>query len=331
MMKGDPPMTKAIRIHKTGGPEVLTWEDVDVPAPKQGEARIRHTAIGLNYIDTYHRSGLYPVPLPAVIGSEGAGIVEAVGPDVTDIKVGDRVAYGNAPLGSYAEARIIPAGRLVKIPEGISDQQAASMMLKGMTAQYLIRRTYRVQRGDTILVHAAAGGVGLILTQWAKHLGATVIGTAGSKEKAELAKQHGADHVILYREAKFPDEVKRITNGAGVPVVYDGVGKDTFMDSLDCLRPLGYMVSFGNASGAVPPVNLGILAQKGSLYVTRPTLATYVAKREDLVATANELFDVVKKGAVKIEVNQTYPLKDAAKAHRDLESRKTTGSTVLLP
>ena len=324
-------MTKAIRIHKTGGPEVLTWEDVDVPAPKQGEARIRHTAIGLNYIDTYHRSGLYPVPLPAVIGSEGAGIVEAVGPDVTDIKVGDRVAYGNAPLGSYAEARIIPAGRLVKIPEGISDQQAASMMLKGMTAQYLIRRTYRVQRGDTILVHAAAGGVGLILTQWAKHLGATVIGTAGSKEKAELAKQHGADHVILYREAKFPDEVKRITNGAGVPVVYDGVGKDTFMGSLDCLRPLGYMVSFGNASGAVPPVNLGILAQKGSLYVTRPTLATYVAKREDLVATANELFDVVKKGAVKIEVNQTYPLKDAAKAHRDLESRKTTGSTVLLP
>jgi NADPH2:quinone reductase len=324
-------MTKAIRIHKTGGPEVLTWEDVDVPAPKQGEARIRHTAIGLNYIDTYHRSGLYPLPLPTVIGSEGAGVVEAVGPGVTDIKPGDRVAYGNAPIGSYAEARIIPAGRLVKIPDGISDQQAASMMLKGMTAQYLIRRTYRVQKGDAILMHAAAGGVGLILGQWAKHLGATTIGTVGDKAKAELAKKHGYDHVILYRETKFPDEVKRITGGAGVPVVYDGVGKDTFMDSLDCLRPLGLMVSFGNASGAVPPVNLGVLAQKGSLYVTRPTLGTYVAKREDLVAAANELFDVVKKGAVKIEINQTYPLKDAANAHRDLESRKTTGSTVLLP
>lgn len=324
-------MTKAIRIHKTGGPEVLTWEDVDVPAPKQGEARIRHTAIGLNYIDTYHRSGLYPLPLPTLIGSEGAGVVEAVGPGVTDIKPGDRVAYGNAPIGSYAEARIIPAGRLVKIPDGISDQQAASMMLKGMTAQYLVRRTYRVQKGDAILMHAAAGGVGLILGQWAKHLGATTIGTVGDQAKAELAKKHGYDHVILYRETKFPDEVKRITGGAGVPVVYDGVGKDTFMDSLDCLRPLGLMVSFGNASGAVPPVNLGVLAQKGSLYVTRPTLGTYVAKREDLVAAANELFDVVKKGAVKIEINQTYPLKDAANAHRDLESRKTTGSTVLLP
>lgn len=324
-------MTKAIRIHQTGGPEVLKWEDVEVPAPKQGEARIRHTAIGLNYIDTYHRSGLYPLPLPTVIGGEGAGVVEAVGPGVTDIKVGDRVAYGNAPIGSYAEARIIPAGRLVKIPEGITDQQAASMMLKGLTTQYLIRTIYRVQKGDTILVHAAAGGVGQILSQWAKHLGATVIGTVGSKDKAEIAKKHGVDHVILYRETKFPEEVKRLTNGVGVPVVYDGVGKDTFMDSLDSLRPRGLMVSFGNASGAVPPVNLGILAQKGSLFVTRPTLATYVAKREELVANANELFDVVKKGAVKIEVNQTYPLKDAAQAHRDLESRKTTGSTVLLP
>ena len=324
-------MTKAIRIHQTGGPEVLKWEDVDVSEPKQGEARIRHTAIGLNYIDTYHRSGLYPVPLPAVIGGEGAGIVEAVGPGVTDIKVGDRVAYGNAPIGSYAEERIIPADRLVKIPDGISDQQAASMMLKGLTAQYLIRSTYRVQKGDTILMHAAAGGVGLILCQWAKYLGATVIGTVGSKDKAELAKKHGCDHVILYRETKFPDEVKRLTNGAGVPVVYDGVGKDTFMDSLDCLRPRGMMVSFGNASGAVPPFNIGILAQKGSLFLTRPTLASYVAKREELVANANELFDVVKKGAVKIEINQTYPLKDAAQAHRDLESRKTTGSTVLLP
>jgi NADPH2:quinone reductase len=324
-------MTKAIRIHQTGGPEVLKWDDVEVPAPKQGEARIRHTAIGLNYIDTYHRSGLYPLPLPTVIGGEGAGVVEAVGPGVTDIKVGDRVAYGNAPIGSYSESRIIPAGRLVKIPEGITDQQAASMMLKGLTTQYLIRTIHRVQKGDTILVHAAAGGVGQILSQWAKHLGATVIGTVGSKDKAEIAKKHGVDHVILYRETKFPEEVKRITNGAGVPVVYDGVGKDTFMDSLDSLRPRGMMVSFGNASGAVPPVNLGILAQKGSLFVTRPTLASYVAKREELVANANELFDVVKKGAVKIEVNQTYPLKDAAQAHRDLEGRKTTGSTVLLP
>jgi NADPH:quinone reductase and related Zn-dependent oxidoreductases len=302
-----------------------------VPPPGQGEVRIRHTAVGLNFIDTYHRSGLYPVPLPTVIGSEGAGVVEAVGPGVTDLKPGDRVAYGNAPIGSYAEVRNIPAGRLVKIPDGISDQQAASMMLKGMTAQYLLRRTYRVQKGETILVHAAAGGVGLILVQWAKHLGATVIGTVGSKDKAEIAKAHGCDHVILYRETKFVDEVKRITGGAGVSVVYDGVGKDTFMDSLDCLRPLGYMVYYGNASGAVPPFNLLTLAQKGSLYVTRPTLATYVAKREDLVATANDLFDVVKSGAVKIEINQTYPLKDAAQAHRDLESRKTTGTTVLLP
>ncbi len=324
-------MAKAIRIHQTGGPEVLKWEDIDVPPPGQGEVRIRHTAVGLNFIDTYHRSGLYPVPLPTVIGSEGAGVVEAVGPGVTDLKPGDRVAYGNAPIGSYAEVRNIPAGRLVKIPDGISDQQAASMMLKGMTAQYLLRRTYRVQKGETILVHAAAGGVGLILVQWAKHLGATVIGTVGSKDKAEIAKAHGCDHVILYRETKFVDEVKRITGGAGVSVVYDGVGKDTFMDSLDCLRPLGYMVYYGNASGAVPPFNLLTLAQKGSLYVTRPTLATYVAKREDLVATANDLFDVVKSGAVKIEINQTYPLKDAAQAHRDLESRKTTGTTVLLP
>lgn len=323
-------MTKAIRVHQAGGPEVLKWEDVDLPAPKQGEARIRHTAIGLNYIDTYHRSGLYPIAMPFVLGSEGAGVVEAIGPGVTEVKVGDRVAYGNAPIGSYSEARIIPAGRLVKIPEGINDQQAASMMLKGMTAQYLLRRTYRVQKGDTILMHAAAGGVGLILGQWAKHLGATVIGTAGDKEKAAFAKKHGYDHVILYRETKFPDEVKRLTGGAGVPVVYDGVGKDTFMDSLDCLRPRGLMVSFGNASGAIPPFNLGLLAQKGSLYITRPTLATHVATREELVATANDLFDVVKSGAVKLEINQTYPLKDAAQAHRDLESRKTTGSTVLL-
>ncbi|HEX9463057.1 MAG TPA: quinone oxidoreductase [Alphaproteobacteria bacterium] len=324
-------MTKAIRIHKTGGPEVMQWEDVEVPAPGPGQARIRHTAVGVNYVDTYYRSGLYPQQLPAIIGGEGAGVVEAVGPGVSDVKVSDRVAYGNAPVGSYAEARIIPADRLVKLPDGITDQQAASMMLKGLTTQYLIRSVYRVKSGDTILCHAAAGGVGLILGQWAKHLGATVIGTAGDADKAKLAKAHGYDHVILYRDQNFVEEVKKITKGAGVPVVYDGVGKDTFMGSLDCLQPRGIMASFGSASGPVPPVNLGILAQKGSLFVTRPTLGTFVAKREDLVANSNELFDVVKKGAVKIEINQTYPLKDAAKAHRDLESRKTTGSTVLIP
>jgi NADPH2:quinone reductase len=323
-------MPKAIRIHKTGGPEVMQWEDVDVPPPGQGEARIRHTAVGLNFVDTYHRSGLYPNQTPFTVGGEGAGVVEAVGPGVTDVKVGDRVAYGNAPVGSYCEVRNIPAGRLVKVPDGISDQQAASMMLKGMTAWYLIRRTYPVKTGDMILCHAAAGGVGLILGQWAKHLGATVIGTVGTADKAKLAKAHGYDHVINYREQNFVDEVKKLAPG-GLPVVYDGVGKDTWPASLDCLRPCGLMVSFGNASGPVPPVNLGILSQKGSLFVTRPTLATYVAKREDLVTAATELFDVVKKGIVKIEVNQTYPLKDAAQAHRDLEGRKTTGSTVLLP
>jgi NADPH2:quinone reductase len=324
-------MTKAIRIHKTGGPEVLQWEDVDVPAPKEGEARIKHTAVGLNFIDTYHRSGLYPVPLPTAIGGEAAGVVEAVGPGVTDLKPGDRVAYGNAPIGSYAEARIIPAARLVKLPAGVSDQQAASMMLKGMTAQYLVRRTYAVKKGDTILVHAAAGGAGLIISQWAKYLGATVIGTVGSAEKAKLAAAHGVDHTILYRETDFVAKVKEITKGAGVPVVYDGVGKDTFLPSLDCLSPRGLMASFGNASGAVPPFNIGILSAKGSLYVTRPTLATHVASRADLLATANDLFDVVSKGAVKIRVDQTYALKDAKQAHIDLEGRKTTGSTVLLP
>jgi NADPH2:quinone reductase len=324
-------MTKAIRIHKTGGPDVLQWEDVEVPAPKEGEARVKHTAVGLNFIDTYHRSGLYPVPLPTVIGGEAAGVVEAVGPGVTDLKPGDRVAYGNAPIGSYAESRVIPAGRLVKLPAGVSDQQAASMMLKGMTAQYLVRRTYAVKKGDTILVHAAAGGAGLIICQWAKSLGATVIGTVGSTEKAKLAAAHGCDHTILYRETDFVAKVKEITKGAGVPVVYDGVGKDTFLPSLDCLSPRGLMASFGNASGAVPPFNIGVLAAKGSLYVTRPTLATHVASRADLLATANDLFDVVSKGAVKIRVDQTYALKDAKQAHIDLEGRKTTGSTVLLP
>jgi len=324
-------MPKAIRIHKPGGPEVLSWDDIAVPPPGDGEAQIRHTAIGLNYIDTYHRTGLYALPMPAVIGSEGAGVVEAVGPGVADVKRGDRVAYGNAPVGAYAELRNIPAARLVKIPDGISDQQAASMMLKGMTTQYLIRQTYKVQKGDTILLHAAAGGVGLILCQWAKHLGATVIGTVGSKDKAALAKAHGCDHTILYREEDFVARVKAITGGAGVPVVYDAVGKDTFLKSLDCIRPRGLMINFGNASGPAEPLNVLLLAQKGSLYVTRPTLMTYVAKREDLVACANDLFNVVKSGAVKIEINQTYPLKDAGQAHRDLEGRKTTGSTVFEP
>ncbi len=324
-------MVKAIRIHKTGGPEVLSWDDVDVPAPKAGEALVRHTAIGLNYIDTYHRSGLYPLPMPTSIGGEGAGIVEAIGPGVTEVAVGDRVAYGNSPPGAYAEKRVLPAHRLVKLPAGVSDKQAASMMLKGLTTQYLIRRTHRVKPGETILMHAAAGGVGLILCQWAKHLGATVIGTVGSDDKIAVAKAHGCAHVINYRKEKFPERVKEITGGKGVPVVYDGVGKDTFEGSLDCLSPLGLMASFGNASGAVPPFSVGILAQKGSLFVTRPTLATYVAKREDLVAAADELLEVVGKGIVKIEVNQTYALKDAAAAHRELESRRTTGSTVLLP
>ena len=326
-------MTKAIRIHQTGGPEVLKWDDVTLPPPGQGEVRVKQSAVGLNFIDTYFRTGLYPLPtpLPAIIGSEGAGVVEALGAGVSDLKAGDRVAYGAAPVGAYTEARNVPAARLVKIPEGINDRQAASMMLKGMTAQYLIRRTYKVKAGDTILVHAAAGGVGLILCQWAKHLGATVIGTVGSSDKAALAKAHGCDHPILYREVDFVAKVKEITGGAGVPVVYDAVGKDTFLKSLDCIRPMGLMVNFGNASGPADPINVLLLSQKGSLYLTRPTLFTYTAKREDLVATANDLFDVVKKGAVKIEVNQTYALKDAAQAHRDLEGRKTTGSTVLLP
>lgn len=325
-------MTKAIRIHETGGPEVLKWEDIELPPPAAGEARIRHTAIGLNFIDTYHRIGLYPLPaMPGVLGAEAAGVVEAVGPGVSEVAVGDRVAYGAAPVGAYAEARNIPAARLVKVPAGIDDARAAAMMLKGMTAQYLLRRTYPVKAGETILVHAAAGGVGLILCQWAKHLGVTVIGTVGSADKAKLAAAHGCDHPILYRDVDFVAKVKELTGGEGVPVVYDSVGVDTFMKSLDCLKPLGLMVTFGQSSGAVPPFNTGILAQKGSLFLTRPTLFTYAAKRDDLVKMAGELFDVVLKGVVTIEVNQTYALKDAAQAHRDLESRKTTGSTVLLP
>lgn len=324
-------MTKAIRIHETGGPDVLKWEDVDVGAPGEGQIRVKHAAVGLNYIDVYHRSGLYPVELPSGIGLEGAGSVEAVGDGVSDLREGDRIAYAAPPIGAYAEARLMPADRVVKVPDGIDDRTAAAMMLQGMTVQYLIRRTYRVQKGDTVLFHAAAGGVGLIACQWLKHLGATVIGTVGSAEKAELAKAHGCTHTINYREEDFAERVRELTDGAGVPVVYDSVGKDTFEGSLKCLRPLGMLVGFGNASGAVPPFDLGRLAQMGSLYTTRPTLMTYTAKREDLVTSANELFDVVLSDTVKINVNQTYPLRDAAQAHRDLEARKTTGSTVLLP
>jgi NADPH2:quinone reductase len=322
-------MTHAIRFHQTGGPEVLVWEDVEVGKPGPGEARIRHTAVGLNFIDIYLRSGLYPVQLPSGLGGEGAGVVLEVGPGVTDLKPGDRVAYGNAPPGAYAEERLVKADILIKLPDGIDDKTAAAMMLKGLTAQYLIRQTYRVKAGDTILLHAAAGGVGLILSQWAKHLGVTVIGTVGSDDKAKLAKAHGCAHTIVYTREDFVKRVEEITEGKKVPVVYDSVGKDTFLKSLDCLAPLGVAALFGQSSGSVEPLNLGILAQKGSLYVTRPTLFTYAAKRENLLAMAKELFDVVLSGAVKIEVNQTYSLKDAAKAHADLAARKTTGSTVL--
>jgi len=321
-------MTHAIRFQKTGGPEVLSWESVDVPSPGPGQARIRHTAIGLNFIDIYHRSGVYKVDLPSGLGTEAAGIVEEVGSGVTDLVPGDRIAYAGGPLGAYSEVRVIPADRLVKVPQGVSDQQAAAMMLKGLTAQYLVRRTHAVKAGETILVHAAAGGVGVILCQWAKHLGATVIGTVGSDQKAEIARANGCDHVIVYSREDFPKRVAEITAGRKVPVVYDGVGKDTFMQSLDCLAPLGMMVSFGNASGTVTPFDIGILAAKGSLFLTRPTLFTYTAKRDDLVANAADLFDVVTKGAVKLRIDQTYALKDAAQAHRDLAARKTTGATV---
>jgi len=321
-------MPHAIRFHQNGGPEVLKWEEVQVGKPGPGEARVRHTAVGLNFMDIYNRTGIYPSPLPSGLGAEGAGVVEEVGPGVADLKAGDRVAYGNGPLGAYSEIRVMPADRLLALPKGIDDKTAAAMMLKGLTAQYLLRRTYRVKPGDTILFHAAAGGVGLIAGQWAKHLGATVIGTVSSEDKAKLAKAHGYDHVINYTKEDFQKRVVEITGGKKVSVVYDSVGKDTFMKSLDCLAPFGVCALFGASSGAPEPLNLGLLAQKGSLYVTRPTLNTYAAKREDLVASAKELFEVVAKGIVKIEVNQTYPLKDAAKAHTDLAARKTTGSTV---
>lgn len=324
-------MIHAVRIHEHGGPEKMSWDEVPLPAPKPGEALVRHKAVGLNYIDVYFRTGLYKLPsLPAALGMEAAGVVEAVGEGVTEVAVGDRVAYASGPVGAYTEARTMKADRLVPVPDAISFETAAAMMLQGMTAQYLLRTTYRVKAGETILVHAAAGGVGLIMVQWAKALGCTVIGTVSTPEKAALAKAHGADHIILSGE-DIPAAVKKITGGAMLPVVYDSVGKDTFLASLDCLRPLGMMVSYGNASGAVPPVDIGILAAKGSLYLTRPTLASYTTKREDLLAVAKDLFDVVAPGAVKINVNQRYALKDAAQAHIDLEARKTTGSTILLP
>jgi NADPH:quinone reductase len=323
-------MIKAIRIHSPGGPEMMKWEDVPRPEPCPGEALIKQEAVGLNYIDVYFRSGLYKAPtMPLIIGQEGAGTVIAVGQGVTNVKPGDRVAYAGA-LGGYATERAISADRLVKLPNAIDFKTAAAMMLQGMTAQYLVRRTYPVKSGETIVVHAAAGGVGLILCQWAKHLGATVIGVVSTEQKAELARSHGAAHTVV-GHGNLVAEVKRITGGAMVPVVYDSVGKDTWNTSLDCLAPLGLMVSYGNASGPVPPVDISILSAKGSLYVTRPNLATYTAKRADLERVAGDLFDVVTKGAVKIEVNQTFPLKDAAAAHIALESRKTTGSTVLLP
>ncbi len=321
-------MVQAIRFAKTGGPEVLEWQAVEVGKPGPGQVRVRHTAVGLNYIDTYQRSGLYPMPLPSGLGSEAAGIIEEVGPGVADLKPGQRVAYAGGPLGAYSEARVMPADRLVPVPDEISDQQAAAMMLKGMTAWYLVRRTYPVKRGDTILIHAAAGGVGLIVCQWAKHLGATVIGTVGSDGKAALAKANGCDHPIVYTREDFVARVNEITAGAKLPVVYDSVGKDTFYKSLDCLAPLGLMASFGQSSGAIGAVDIGILAGKGSLFLTRPTLNTYTAKREDLLTAANDLFDVVKRGIVKVAINQTYPLREAAQAHRDLQARKTTGSTV---
>jgi len=324
-------MSKSVRFQKAGGPEVLQLEEVVVGAPGPGEARVLHKACGVNFLDIYQRSGLYKLPLPSGAGNEGSGVVEAVGAGVTHVKPGDRVAYAGGPIGAYCEVRNMPADRLCILPEGISFEQGAAMMLKGMTAQYLIRRTYRVQRGDTVLFHAAAGGVGLIACQWLKALGATVIGTAGSDMKCALAKQHGADHCINYRTEKFSERVKEITKGAGVPVVYDSVGKDTFMGSIECLRPLGFMVSFGSSSGLVPPVELGLLMQHGSLFLTRPSLNTYAAKRIDLEAISKDLFDIVLAGKVKIEIGQRYPLKNAAQAHRDLEARKTTGSTILIP
>ena len=325
-------MAKAIRIHETGGPEVMRFEDYDPGRPAAGEALVRHEAVGLNFIDVYQRNGTYPLPsLPAVLGMEGAGVVEAVGEGVTEVAAGDRVAYAGLPPGAYAEKRLIPAHRLVRLPDAISTSQGAAMMLQGMTARYLLHGCYKVKSGDRILIHAAAGGVGLIVCQWANHLGATVIGTVGSEKKAELARAHGCHHTILYDREDFTERTREITDGRGVDVVYDSVGQATFMKSLDCLRPMGMMVSFGQSSGLVAPFNPGILSAKGSLFLTRPTLMTYTARRDDLLEHAHDLFEVVQSGAVKIEVRQTYALSEAATAHADLEARKTTGSTILLP
>lgn len=327
-------LTHAIRFSAHGGPEVLRWETVDLPDPGPGELRIRHQAIGVNFIDTYHRTGLYPVALPSGLGQEGAGVVEAVGPRVTEFRPGDRVAYcGGAlsPVGAYSEVRNFPAERAVRLPDDISFETAAAVMLKGLTAQFLVRRTHRVQPGDTVLIHAAAGGVGLLLVQWAKQLGATVIATAGNDEKAELVRAHGADHVIVYTRENFTERTRALTNGRGVDVVYDSVGRATFLGSLDSLRPLGLMVSFGNASGKVEPFDIGLLAQKGSLFLTRPTLFTYIARREDLLAMAEELFAAIRQGWLDVKIGQRFPLSQAAEAHRALESRRTIGATLLLP
>ncbi|WP_175757563.1 quinone oxidoreductase family protein [Burkholderia cepacia] len=324
-------MPKAIRYDQPGGPDVMKWGDVEVGEPKAGEVRIRQHAVGLNYIDVYFRTGLYPQPLPGGLGMEAAGEVTAVGEGVTALKAGDRVAYVGQPPGAYAQERVMPAERLVKLPDGISYDDAASVMLQGLTAHYLLRRTYPVKAGDTILIHAAAGGVGLLVCQWAKALGATVIGTVGSDEKAALAKAHGCDHPIVYTRENFTQRVKEITNGAGVPVVYDSIGKDTYIGSLDCLAPLGYFVSFGNASGPLPAIDSKEFSSRGSLFFTRPTLFSYIAKRADLESAAAELFDVILSGKVKTSINQRYPLAEVGRAHADLESRKTTGSTILVP
>jgi len=324
-------MSKAIRIERHGGPEVLQWVDVATGAPGPGEARVRHTAVGLNFIDTYQRSGLYPLKLPSGLGSEAAGVVEALGPDVTDLAVGDRVAYAGGAPGAYAQTRVMPATRLVKLPRAIPDRVAAALLLKGMTAHYLLRQTCVVKRGDTVLVHAAAGGVGSVLVPWARHLGATVIGTAGGADKVQRALAIGCHHAIDYRAQDFVKEVRALTGAHGVDVVYDAVGKDTFLGSLDCLRPRGLMVTYGNASGKPPPLDPLLLSEKGSLFLTRPTLAHYTARREDLLLAAKAVFHVVRAGVVKVEIGQTYALKDAAQAHRDLEARRTIGSTLLLP
>lgn len=322
---------KAIRIGQPGGPDVMTYVDVDVPKPGAGEVRVRHTAIGLNFIDTYHRSGLYPLPMPSGVGLEAAGVIEDVGQGVKDLAAGDRVAYGTGPIGAYAQARVMPAAKLVRIPDAVSDETAAAMMLKGMTVRYLLRATYKVKPGETVLFHAAAGGVGLIFCQWAKALGVDVIGTVGSDDKAAIARANGCSHVINYAKEDIVKRVRELTGGRGVPVVYDGVGQSTFMASLDSLSPRGLMVSFGNASGPVKAFDILLLSQKGSLYITRPTLMTYTATEAELKETAADLIDMVASGKVKVPVNQRYALVDAVKAHQDLESRRTTGATILLP